>query len=348
MDEIIKIKDSAFFKRIIVILSICIVLLIFKKIINVLLLTLIFVLLSTRFTSFVKAKTRLPQVLIVSILYAFIIAVLYFLFNNFFSQISSQSTKIVDTVTSFYSNPDDDNIVLNWIAEIFNQFDLKNELNSWANLLVNYATNITEIGVSIFISFLLSFFYTLESKRVEEFSRAFLDSRFSWFFNEVRSIGQKFIGTFGIVLETQFIIASINTIITILALSFLGFPQLPTLAVMIFILGLIPVAGVIISCIPLAFIGFAIGGINMIIYVLIMIAVVHALETYFLNPHLMSSRTKLPVFYVFLVLFLAEKIFGVWGLIVGIPIFIFILDLLEVKVDNRKPKLSKLREKNEK
>lgn len=68
-----------------------------------------------------------------------------------------------------------------------------------------------------------------------------------------------------------------------------------------------------------------------VVYVLIMIAVVHAFEAYVLNPKLMSSKTNLPVFYTFIVLIFSEHFFGVWGLILGIPVFVFILDVLGVK-----------------
>ena len=100
---------------------------------------------------------------------------------------------------------------------------------------------------------------------------------------------------------------------------------------MVFILGLIPVAGVIISLIPLTIIAYSIGGVMTVIYVLIMVAVVHAIEAYILNPKLMSSKTNLPVFYTFIILIFGEHFFGVWGLILGIPIFVFLLDVLGVR-----------------
>ncbi len=68
----------------------------------------------------------------------------------------------------------------------------------------------------------------------------------------------------------------------------------------------------------------------MVIYVLSMIAVLHFLEGYFLNPKLMSSKVNLPMFYTFIILIFSEHYLGTWGLIVGIPIFIFLLDMLDV------------------
>ena len=77
-----------------------------------------------------------------------------------------------------------------------------------------------------------------------------------------------------------------------------------------------------------------------------MLCVVHALEAYVLNPKLMSSRTELPIFYTFVVLYVSEHLFGMWGLIVGIPVFTFLLDILGVKSDHiRRERLKKFREK---
>jgi predicted PurR-regulated permease PerM len=117
-----------------------------------------------------------------------------------------------------------------------------------------------------------------------------------------------------------------------IGLSILGFPQLVGLGAMIFILSLIPVAGVAISLIPLSIIAFNIGGFMYILYVLILVLFIHAVESYFLNPKLMSVKTNLPVFFTFLILILSEQLMGIWGLIIGIPIFIFILDLLDFKI----------------
>jgi len=47
----------------------------------------------------------------------------------------------------------------------------------------------------------------------------------------------------------------------------------------------------------------------------------------------MSQKTNLPIFYTFMVLTFSEHFLGVWGLIIGIPIFVFLLDVLDVTSD---------------
>ncbi len=66
-----------------------------------------------------------------------------------------------------------------------------------------------------------------------------------------------------------------------------------------------------------------------------MICIVHAVETYILNPKLMSNRTKLPVCFVFIILLVGEHYLGVWGLLIGVPIFMFLMDILGVKFTSR-------------
>lgn len=179
------------------------------------------------------------------------------------------------------------------------------------------------MAVAFAMSFILSFFFMIEKKKTIVFSRLFLKSEFSWFFQDIYYFADKFVNTFGLVLEAQFVVALLNTLLTTIALAVFGFHQLLSLAIMIFILSLIPVAGVIISCIPLSFIAYSQGGIRDVVYILITILIVHLIESYVLNPKLMSSKTELPIFYTFVVLLVSERFFGVWGLIVGIPIFTF-------------------------
>ena len=121
-----------------------------------------------------------------------------------------------------------------------------------------------------------------------------------------------------------------------ICLAFMRMPQIIALGLMVFVLSLIPVAGVIISLIPLSIIAYSVGGLRYVIYIFIIIMVIHAIEAYVLNSKFMASKTELPIFYTFLVLLVAERFWGTWGLIVGVPIFTFLLDVLDVKSVKKK------------
>jgi len=54
----------------------------------------------------------------------------------------------------------------------------------------------------------------------------------------------------------------------------------------------------------------------------------------------MSDTTNLPIFFTFATLIVSDHFMGIWGLLLGIPIFIFIIDLLGVDLSEKKtPKL---------
>jgi predicted PurR-regulated permease PerM len=62
--------------------------------------------------------------------------------------------------------------------------------------------------------------------------------------------------------------------------------------------------------------------------VIAMIAIVHAIEAYFLNPRIVSSYIKIPVFVTFLILLVSEHFLGLAGLLIGVPVFVISVGLL--------------------
>lgn len=68
---------------------------------------------------------------------------------------------------------------------------------------------------------------------------------------------------------------------------------------------------------------------NVIIAILGMIAFIHVVEAYYLNPKIVSSYMELPVFVTFLVLLFSEHLFGFVGLLIGVPIFYIFIDVLK-------------------
>lgn len=197
--------------------------------------------------------------------------------------------------------------------------------------LIDWVTNVWKFSLNIFIALVLSLFLILEKDTTILFLNRFEYSKVGFIYIYYKRLAKNFVNSFAKVMETQIFISFINSIVSAIILSVIGFHQVIGLAFMIFILGLIPVAGVIISLIPLSIIAFKLGGLIKILYILGMIVVLHALEAYLLNPKLMSMKTKIPMFFTFIILIMAEHFMGIWGLLFGIPLFLFFLDLIDVE-----------------
>lgn len=317
-----------------------------RSVMSTVLLTFIFTYLVTHLVRMIQKKVKIPAAIIVLVTYALIILALYFGITNYLPKLIDQIVKMTTSLIDFYNSQakaKGTNEVIKLINNYISTSNIFDQVKKGAVVIVEYITSVGAMAVTFVMSIILSFFYTIELKQMNEFSRRFLDSDFGWFFQDISFFGKKFVNTFGVVLEAQFFIAIVNTALTTVVLIFMNMPQILALSIMVFLLSLIPVAGVIISCVPLSIIGYSVGGIHDVIYILVLILIIHTLETYILNPQFMSSRTELPVFYTFVVLLISDRLFGTWGLIVGVPIFTFLLDILGVKSVHKKIKLPRLK-----
>lgn len=280
-----------------------------------------------------KKITVVKEKLITVVLYALLFASIVLLIVKYIPVLVTQSRFIINQAADFdFSTDSDTDVIQRYLMAMFQQIDLQSYLKSGFNFTVQLATDIGKWSINLFIAIMLSLFFMLEKKKILNFLEKFKTSKISGVYKYFAYFGHNFLNSFGKVIQAQIVIAFVNTIISVVMLYILKFPQLITLGFMIFILSLIPVAGVIVSLIPLTLIAFKIGGLTKVFYVLVLVAVIHAFESYVLNPKLMSAKVELPIFFTFVILIASEHFMGVWGLLIGIPLVMFILDLLEVKI----------------
>lgn len=329
MDTFRSTVSSSGFKRLIIFGILVFILYLMRSMLNVILLTFIVAYLIDRIVRFFTSRYQLNRFIIICGSYIIIILGLTIGITKYLPVIITQILQLMNQLESFYT-ADHTNPILNYIFSMIETNNISSYIEQVVSYIVLSFSNISKIGIQIFMSLILSFFFLLEKPRLIEFTSKFENSKIAPFYREMKFFGTKFVQTFGKVIEAQFLIATFNCILTTITLYFLDFPQLLGLSIMVFFLGLIPVAGVIISFIPLCTIAFTIGGVQKVFIMIIWILIIHALEAYVLNPKFMSSKTNLPIFYTFIVLIFGEHFFGVWGLIVGIPVFVFILEVLGV------------------
>lgn len=145
---------------------------------------------------------------------------------------------------------------------------------------------------------------------------------------------------FGLIFKAQSIIALVNAILTtigLIVISFIhggeAFPFIFTLSLIVFIAGFIPVFGTFLSGVPILIIGYGYGTggdeLAVVFSCILMIAIVHIVEAYYLNPKIVSSYVHFPVFITFVILLVSEHLFGLIGLLIGVPLFSIILGLIQ-------------------
>lgn len=326
-------------KSLLFITGVAIFLYLIRSILDLVLLTFIFAFLINSLENVILKKLKkyitIRKGIITIIVYVSIFVLFIVVLYNYVPLLIYQIRSMIRQAQEYYLNLSNAQMpigVKNYITAMIEKIDVKNYTQSGVDIAVKMATNIGKWSGDVLLAFLLSLFFILQKENVTIFLQKFEHSKVSGIYKYCKYFGDNFLNSFGKVINAQVVIAIVNTAISIVFLLILGFPKLLALGFMIFFLSLIPVAGVFISLIPLVLIGFKIGGIVKVIYVLVMVAVVHCIESYFLNPKLMSQNTKLPIFFTFVILIVSEHFMGIWGLLLGIPLFMFFIDILGVKL----------------
>ncbi len=133
---------------------------------------------------------------------------------------------------------------------------------------------------------------------------------------------------FGVMLgrafEAQTGIALVNALLTSIGFLILGIPSIALLSTIVFFCSYIPVVGVLLSTVPAALFAFKTGGIALVSWLVVMVLVVHAVEAYALNPIIYGRHMKMHPVAILVILLVGEHLFGMWGLILGVPITAFV------------------------
>jgi len=222
------------------------------------------------------------------------------------------------------------------IREAINDFFDRENIQSFVKTGIEKLQNIGIFLVQIFIGLVLSYVFVMERTKIAEYLSSIRSSHFAFLYSEYSIIFSKIERAFGLVFKAQAIIALVNAVLTATGLLIIGallgpggepFPYIITLSTIVFIMGFIPVLGTIISSIPILIIGYTYGGPGVVVGILAMVAVVHAVEAYYLNPKIVSSYMEFPVFVTFVILLVSESLFGLVGLLIGVPLFSILIDL---------------------
>ena len=103
----------------------------------------------------------------------------------------------------------------------------------------------------------------------------------------------------------------------------LGLPAVGFLSLIVLICSFIPVAGIVMSTIPLCLVALSEYGVVKMLQVLGMVFWVHAAESYLIFPQLYSSKLKLHPLIILIALYLTEHLVGVQGFFLALPVTVY-------------------------
>ena len=124
--------------------------------------------------------------------------------------------------------------------------------------------------------------------------------------------------------RAQLFISTVNTCLTAICLYALDIKAIALLCTIVFMCGLIPVLGMIISSVPIILMAVNTGGMELGFWSIVMIIGIHMFETYVLNPRIVSSIMRINPVMTLIILYIAHSVIGMWGMLLGVPIAVYI------------------------
>jgi len=185
------------------------------------------------------------------------------------------------------------------------------------------ASNLLGIGSSFLLSLLFSFLIVLDLPKLTRSVQNLRHTKLGFIYDEVADNIQDFGRVLGTALEAQLFIAIANTTLTAIGLWAMGLPSLVFLSTIVFFCSFIPVAGVFLSSTPICLVALQVqpnGGVKLMLIAIGLILLIHFIEAYFLNPKIFGHHFRMNAVLVLIVLTVGGKLFGVWGLVLGLPV----------------------------
>jgi predicted PurR-regulated permease PerM len=207
----------------------------------------------------------------------------------------------------------------------------EDSLHPVRNLLANVGNDIGDNAVafgqsvlgylsSFLLSLLFSFLIVLDLPKLSRSIQGLSNTKIGFIYDEVGDNLAGFGRVLGRALEAQLFIAICNTILTAIGIWMMGLQNLLVLSSIVFFCSFIPVAGTFISSTPICLLALTTDGVGAMLLAILLICVIHAIETYVLNPQIYGHHMHMNPVLVLIVLTIAGKLFGVWGLLLGIPV----------------------------
>ena len=230
--------------------------------------------------------------------------------------------------------------VINEVQSLFSQIQNAdiNGLPEWVqNILKQLGDNLSTIVMSLvnqaitFVPSLVTMVMLLVAAMIGlESIKSYIGKNLDLLFVEDPAFGRKFaVKFFSDVrryVRGQVLVSLISATLTTIGLFVLDIPSALTFGVLTFVGGFFPYIGIIITSIPIYLLGFSVGGLNEIIWVTVLLVGVNQAETWLYGPKIQSDNLKIHWFIIMASILIFVGIFGFSGVIIALPVLLFIRD----------------------
>lgn len=213
--------------------------------------------------------------------------------------------------------PDIEKDLSNFVAGI-STGDL-NKISGLATYLVSAAGSIAHVVFSVIVSIVFSIYTLLEKERVLKGAESLLEMLFpekrADFIRHAASVANESFSKF---VTGQFLEAVIVGVLCTIGMTAMGMPYAVSVGVCVGVMALVPVFGAWLGGI-VGFLMVLTAGLSQAIGFAIFLLILQQLESHLIYPNVVGSMVELPSIWVFSGVLVGGTLFGVFGMLLGVP-----------------------------
>lgn len=271
-------------------------------------------------------KYRIPRVVSVIFFYSILVFSLAALIGIVFPILGSEIQTLAESYPEIQTYIQDNSILFSSASSDNSALDFVQQFGDqeFREQFMNRALGFFGGLINVLIIFVVSFYLSVQPSGIDYALRIFTPLKYeemvvSMWHRVQRKIGSWFRG--------QLIIALILSILTYAGLALVGVPYAFMLSILAGVFGLVPY-GIFIAVIPAVAIGVADSGIFMGVGIVAGYFLLQQILDLGLQPLILKKMTGVPSLVVIISVFIGAKLFGIYGLLLAMPIALFVMELI--------------------
>lgn len=202
--------------------------------------------------------------------------------------------------------------IFTWMTEIIQKFSKSTFEN-----IGNFFGAVASVFIAIVTMPFILFYLLKDGKTLAPYAVAFLPTKWRKPTMKVLKEMNQQVSSY---IRGQLTVAFLVGVIFMIGFAIIGLDYAVTLGIMAGILNLIPYLGSFLAMIPAVFLGI-VGGPILLIKVLVVFLIEQTLEGRFISPLILGNQLSIHPITILFVLLTSGKMFGLTGVILGIPIY---------------------------
>lgn len=295
-----------------------------------------------------RVNNKFKRIFSLFLTYAIIIFLLFLFLNFVLPQLISSMVGLVNEIPNYFAE------VSKIVLKFTNQLNIREEYykiivekwNDFVNYIINFATGLIPVlgnvvkGIisslwNIVLSVIVSIYLLVEKEKFLALSRKITISIFS---KEraarIMELTRRVDTIFGRFLSGKILDSFIIGVLTFIVLTLFKMPYVTLVSFIVGITNIIPFFGPFIGAVPSFFIILFISPAKALWFLLI-IFIIQQIDGNIIGPKILGDSLGISAFWILFSLLVAGKLLGFIGLVIGVPLFVFIYSVIKDIVENR-------------